>query len=46
MNVNNIGVEKYSVSQLFDQDESFVYEVPKHQRTMPLCMKIAHPIIC
>ena len=32
MNVDNIGVEKYSVSQLFNQDESFVYEVPKYQR--------------
>ena len=32
MIVDNIGVEKYSVSQLFNQDESFVYEVPKYQR--------------
>lgn len=32
MNVDSIGVEKYSVSQLFNQDESFVYEVPKYQR--------------
>lgn len=32
MNVDNIGVEKYSVSQLFNQDESFAYEVPRYQR--------------
>ena len=32
MDVGNIGVEKYYVSQLFNQDESFVYEVPKYQR--------------
>lgn len=32
MNINNINVNKYPVSQMFDPDSRVVFEVPKYQR--------------
>lgn len=32
MNINNINVNKYPVSQVFDPDSKVVFEIPKYQR--------------
>ena len=32
MNINNINVNKYPVSQVFDPDSKIVFEIPKYQR--------------
>ncbi len=32
MNINNINVNKYPISQMFEQDSKTVFEVPKYQR--------------
>lgn len=32
MNINNINVNKYPISQMFDPDSKTVFEVPKYQR--------------
>ncbi len=32
MNINNINVNKYPVSQMFDPDSKVVFEIPKYQR--------------
>ena len=32
MNINNINVNKYPVSQLFDPESKLVFEIPKYQR--------------
>lgn len=32
MNINNINVNKYPISQIFDPDSKTVFEVPKYQR--------------
>lgn len=32
MNINNINVNKYPISQVFDPDSKVVFEVPKYQR--------------
>ena len=32
MNINNINVNKYPISQVFDPDSKVIFEVPKYQR--------------
>lgn len=32
MNINNINVNKYPVSQVFDPDSKVIFEIPKYQR--------------
>ena len=32
MNINNINVNKYPVSQMFDPDSKVIFEIPKYQR--------------
>ena len=32
MNINNISVNKYPISQMFDPDSKIVFEIPKYQR--------------
>ena len=32
MNINNINVNKYPISQMFDPDSKTIYEIPKYQR--------------
>ena len=32
MNINNINVNKYPVSQVFDPESKVVFEIPKYQR--------------
>lgn len=32
MNINNINVNKYPVSQIFDPDSKVIFEIPKYQR--------------
>lgn len=32
MNINNINVNKYPVSQMFDPDSKLIFEIPKYQR--------------
>ena len=32
MNINNINVNKYPISQMFDPEMMTVFEVPKYQR--------------
>lgn len=32
MNINNISVNKYPISQILDPESKAVYEIPKYQR--------------
>ena len=32
MNINNISVNKYPISQILDPDSRAIYEIPKYQR--------------
>ena len=32
MNINNINVNKYPVSQVFDPESKVIFEIPKYQR--------------
>lgn len=32
MNINNINVNKYPISQIFDPESKTIYEIPKYQR--------------
>ena len=35
MNINNINVNKYPVSQVFDPESKVIFEIPKYQREYP-----------
>lgn len=32
MNINNINVNKYPISQILDPESKTIYEIPKYQR--------------